>query len=240
MLCHACPDKSDFAKRWSSRTSFSPSTLTANVPEGSVAVARVQSSRARHSGRALSAESTLRLAVETLNELGIPYMVTGSLASAFYGEPRSTQDVDIVVPADEARLQHLAERLRDAGLYCDEGAVSEAVSLKGMFNAVDPTSGWKIDFIVLKETAFGQAAFEGRAISELGGVLLHLIRAEDVVVAKLEWAKLGGSEQQIRDVVGVLMVQGPDLDRGYIEGWVDRLDLRHEWDHAMALERQNK
>lgn len=204
------------------------------------AVARAQPSRAHHGGRALSAEATLRLAVETLNELGIAYMVTGSLASAFYGEPRSTQDLDIVVPADEARLQDLAQRLRDAGLYCDDGAVSEAVSLRGMFNAVDPTSGWKIDFIVLKETAFGRAAFDGRTISELGGVPLHLIRAEDIVVAKLEWAKLGGSERQIRDVVGVLMVQGPDLDRDYIEGWVSTLGLRDEWDQVLALERENR
>lgn len=188
----------------------------------------------------MSAESTLRLAAETLNELGIPYMVTGSLASAFYGEPRSTQDLDIVVPADESRLQSLAERLRDAGLYCDERAVSEAVSLRGMFNAVDPTSGWKIDFIVLKETAFGQAAFDGRTMSELSGVPLHLIRAEDIVVAKLEWAKLGQSERQIRDVAGVLLVQGHDLDRGYVEGWVNRLGLTDEWDRALALERENR
>lgn len=240
MLCHTCPDKSAFAKRWNSRTSSSPFALTANALEESAACARAHSSRAHHSGRALSAESTLRLAVETLNELGIRYMITGSLASAFYGEPRSTQDLDIVVPADQTRLQRLAERLRDAGLYCDEGAVAEAVSLKGMFNAVDPTSGWKIDFIVLKETAFGQAAFKGRTLSELSGVTLHLIRAEDIVVAKLEWAKLGGSERQIRDVVGVLMVQGPDLDREYIEGWAKRLGLREEWDQALALEHKNR
>lgn len=202
-------------------------------------IVRAPWSRPHHRGRALSAEATLRLAAESLDEIGIPHMVTGSLASAFYGEPRSTQHLDIVVPADEPRLQRLAERLRDAGLYCDEGAVSEAVSLRGMFNAIDPTSGWKIDFIVLKETAFGQAAFEGRSISELGGVPLHLIRAEDIVVAKLEWAKLGGSERQIRDVVGVLMVQGPDLDRGYIEGWVNRLGLHDEWDQALALEHEN-
>jgi len=188
----------------------------------------------------LSAESILRLAAETLDQIGIPYMVTGSLASAFYGEPRSTQDLEIVVPSDEPRLQRLADQLRAAGLYCDSGAVSEAVSLRGMFNAVDPSTGWKIDFIVLKETAFGQAAFEGRSISELGGVPLHLIRAEDIVVAKLEWAKLGRSERQIRDVVGVLMVQGPDLDRDYVEGWVSALGLRDEWHQALAWELENR
>jgi hypothetical protein len=186
----------------------------------------------------LSVESILKLVVESLDKLSIPYMVTGSLASAFYGEPRSTQDVDIVVRAPEPPLQRLGERLRAAGLYCDAGAITEAVELKGLFNAIDPATGWKVDFIVLKDRAFGRAAFEGRTLAELGGVPLHLIRAEDVVVSKLEWAQLGGSERQLRDVVGVLMVQGPLLDRDYIERWVTGLGLSNEWARVLELERQ--
>lgn len=132
----------------------------------------------------LNAESILRLAAESLDSLGIPHMVTGSLASAFYGEPRSTQDLDIVVNAAEPALQRLGERLRSEGLYCDEGAIAEAVSLRGMFNAIDPTTGWKIDFIVLKDTPFGRVAFEGRSTAVLSGVPLQVTRAEDIVVAK--------------------------------------------------------
>ena len=151
----------------------------------------------------MSAESILRLTAQTLTDLDIQYMVTGSLASAFHGEPRSTQDLDVVVSAGAAKLQELARRLRDAGLYCDAGAVREAVEQQGMFNAIDPTTGWKIDFIVLKNQAFNRAAFDARSSVEISGVPLHVIGPEDIVIAKLEWAKLGGSDRQLRDVLGV-------------------------------------
>lgn len=188
----------------------------------------------------MSVASVLRLAVEGLETLKIPYMVTGSLASAFYGEPRSTQDLDIVVRAEEGLLQELGERLRAAGLYCDAGAIAEAVSVSGMFNAIDPATGWKIDFIVFEPTAFNRTAFQGRSLSDLGGVRLHLIRAEDIVVAKLKWAKMGGSERQLRDVLGVLMVQGKALDRDEVERWVDELDLQPQWDQVLEWEKRTE
>jgi hypothetical protein len=188
----------------------------------------------------LSAESILRLTVQTLADLEIPYMVTGSLASAFHGEPRSTQDLDVVVTAGENHLQELGERLRDAGLYCDSEAIREAAELKGLFNAIDPASGWKVDFIILKDHAFSRAAFEARSAVELSGVPVHLVRAEDIVIAKLEWAKLGGSERQLRDVVGVLMVQGAAFDRAYVERWVAELGLTNQWSQVLDLERADK
>ena len=188
----------------------------------------------------MSAESILRLTVQTLVDLEIPYMVTGSLASAFHGEPRSTQDLHVVVTAREDHLQKLGERLRDAGLYCDSEAIREAAELKGLFNAIDPGTGWKVDFIILKDQAFSRAAFEARTAVELSGVAVHLVGADDIVIAKLEWAKLGGSERQLRDVIGVLMVQGAALDRAYIERWVTELDLSDQWSQVLDLERAEK
>jgi hypothetical protein len=131
----------------------------------------------------LSSESILRLTVQSLADLGIPYMITGSLASAFYGEPRSTQDLDVVVNAEAAQLQALGARLRDEGLYCDSNAIREAAELRGLFNAIDPATGWKVDFIVLKDQAFHRAAFDARDDVELSGMPVRLIRAEDIVVA---------------------------------------------------------
>jgi hypothetical protein len=188
----------------------------------------------------LSAEAILRLTAETLTDLDIPYMVTGSLASAFHGEPRSTQDLDVVVNAGAAKLQKLATRLRDAGLYCDAGAVREAVEHQGMFNAIDPATGWKIDFIVLKNQAFNRAAFDARSSVEISGVPLHVIGPEDIVIAKLEWAKLGGSDRQLRDVLGVLMVQAGSLNREHIERWVTVLGLEGEWSRVRDLEREER
>jgi hypothetical protein len=188
----------------------------------------------------LSVGSVLRLAVQSLEQLDISYMVTGSLASAFYGEPRSTQDLDIVVHAEKADLLELGRVLREAGLYCDDIAITEAVAVRGMFNAIDPASGWKIDFIVLKDTPFYRHAFSGRRLLQFDGAPLHLIRPEDIVIAKLEWARLGGSERQIRDIVGVLMVQGSTIDRSYVEGWVSDLNLSEEWARVLEWERVDK
>jgi hypothetical protein len=188
----------------------------------------------------LSSESILRLTAQTLTELGIPYMITGSLASAFYGEPRSTQDLDVVVNAKAAQLQALGARLRNEGLYCDSNAIREAVELRSLFNAIDPATGWKVDFILLKDQPFHRAAFDARGAVELSGTPIRLIRAEDIAVAKLEWAKLGGSERQLRDVVGILMVQGPAVDRARIERWVTALDLGSEWSRVLDLERAER
>lgn len=188
----------------------------------------------------MSSESILRLTVKSLTDLGIPYMITGSLASAFYGEPRSTQDLDVVVNAKATQLQALGARLRDRGLYRDPNAIREPAELNGLFNAIDPATGWKVDFILLKDQAFHRAAFDARRDVELSGVPVRLIEAEDVVVAKLEWARLGGSERQLRDVVGVLIVQGPAVDRARIERWVAALDLGAEWSKVLHLERAER
>jgi hypothetical protein len=188
----------------------------------------------------VSAESTLRLVVESLNELEIPYMLTGSLASAFYGTPRSTQDVDVVVDADDSKLQRLGELLRDAGLYVDSGAISEAVRTRGLFNAVDASTGWKADFILMKNRPFSRTEFAARVPRHLAGIPLTIVRAEDIIVAKLEWAKLAESERQLRDVVGILMVQGGALDRGRIERWVAELSLGPLWGRALDLEQKER
>lgn len=188
----------------------------------------------------MSAEAILRLVVESLNELAIPYMLTGSLASAYYGAPRSTQDVDLVVDASEAKLQRLGDRLRKAGLYVDAGAIAEAVRTRGLFNAVDATSGWKADFILVKNRPFSRTEFAERLPRQVVGMPLTIVRAEDIIVAKLEWAKHTESERQLRDVVGILVVQGSTLDRRRIEHWVAELQLGRQWTQALDFERAEK
>jgi hypothetical protein len=188
----------------------------------------------------VSAEAILRLVVGALDDLGIPYMLTGSLASAYYGAPRSTQDVDLVVDAVEDELQRLGDRLRGAGLYVDRGAISEAVRARGLFNAVDTSTGWKADFILMKSRPFSRAEFSDRVASHVAGMPLTIVRAEDIVVAKLEWAKETESERQLRDVVGVLMVQGDAVDRTRIERWVSDLGLEDVWRQALEMEQAER
>ena len=182
-------------------------------------------------------EALLRLLVENLHEVGIRYMVTGSLASSYHGTPRSTRDIDVVFDADDVLLRKLAQRLRDAGLYVSDTAIIEAVEARGFFNAVDGASGWKIDFILLKDRPFSQQEFRERESADYVGLSLSLVRAEDIVVAKLEWAQLGESERQLRDVAGILAVQGDRLDRHRVEHWVAELGLEEQWEEALRVER---
>jgi hypothetical protein len=172
---------------------------------------------------------------DTLRATDVPFMLTGSLAGSYHGAPRATQDIDLVIDAPVDNLIVVAEALRRAGLYVSDDAIREAVSTRGMFNAIDPESGWKVDFIMRKDRDFSRAEFAARSTIEFMGVSLGLAKAEDVVVAKLEWAKLGDSERQLRDVAEILSVQGDSLDLDQIATWVEQLKLEEQWMKARDL-----
>lgn len=174
----------------------------------------------------MSLERILRLLVQNLEDLGIGYMLIGSLASSFHGDPRATQDIDLVIDGERQALDALGARLRESGFYADAEAINRAAEAGGMFSTIDPSSGWKVDFILLKDRAFSRSEFDGGVSAEVAGLSLSLVRPDDMVVAKLEWAKLGESDRQLRDVLGIPMVQGPALDRVRIERWVEELGLQ--------------
>jgi len=162
-------------------------------------------------------------------------MVTGSFASTFHGHPRATQDIDIVVdPAHDALLRFLAS-LPPERVYVDNASALEAFKHRDMFNVIDLETGWKVDVIFRKNRAFSRAEFERRQAVEWLGVPLFVAAAEDVILSKLEWAKLcGGSERQMRDVSGVLEMRRAQLDHAYIESWLDVLGIRPLWEQVTA------
>ncbi len=183
----------------------------------------------------MALEQLLTLVVGCLESVGIPYMLTGSLAASYHGAPRSTQDVDMVVDAGVSALVRLAEQLRKAGLYVSDEAVREASAIRGQFNAIDPESGWKVDFIVKKERPFSEKEFGDRAQIRFLGLDLRIARAEDLVVAKLDWAQRGSSRRQLEDVAQILRVQGANLDRRSVEQWVETMGLEAEWVEAQRI-----
>jgi hypothetical protein len=183
----------------------------------------------------LSLEALLALLAKVLADAGVPYMLTGSLAGAYHGAPRATQDIDLVVDATAEALTGVATALRAAGLYVSDDAIREAVATRGMFNAIDPASGWKVDFIVRKERGFSAKEFDRRREIEFMGLSLTVAEAEDVVIAKLEWAKLGDSERQLRDVAEIVAVQGAQLDIIQIERWVEELGLWKQWQGVLEM-----
>jgi hypothetical protein len=171
--------------------------------------------------------------VSRLDAAGIPFMLTGSFAGAYHGRPRATQDIDFVIAPTAAQLHALVAQLPPAEYYVDTDAALDALRHESLFNVVDLETGWKVDFICRRSRPFSRAEFERRTRVELLGIALHIATAEDLLLAKLEWAKLGGSLRQIEDAAGLLQVSGAALDLSYIERWVGDLGLGDQWREAL-------
>ena len=170
-----------------------------------------------------------------LDQAGIGYMLTGSFASAHYGVLRSTQDIDFVIEATPAQLRGFIEALPSNEYYTDLETALEAHKRQSMFNVIDLATGWKIDLIIRKSRAFSQEEFRRRQRVTLHGAALFVATAEDVVIAKLEWAKLAQSRRQIDDAAAIMRARWGELDHTYLEKWVGELELKAERDDAQRV-----
>ena len=138
-----------------------------------------------------------------------------------------------MIDPDRSALERFLREADPNTLYVSREAVEEAWRRRGQFNVVLLDSGWKVDLILRKHRAFSEEEFARRQPAEIVGVRVFVATAEDTIVAKLEWARAGRSERQIRDVVGVLLcARGGDPDLAYIERWVAELGLAALWERA--------
>jgi hypothetical protein len=175
----------------------------------------------------------LALVIGRLEQAGVPYMVTGSLASSYHGEPRATLDVDIVIDPSRAALARLVRELGASGFYVDEEAARSALAQRSQFNAIGPDAA-KIDFVIRKKRPFSVEEFSRRQPADLLGTPGFVTTAEDLVLAKLEWAAATDSERQRRDVVGIVLA-AEGLDVAYVERWAVALGVLDAW-HAVLDE----
>jgi len=182
-----------------------------------------------------SLRDTIAAIVRALDETETPYMLTGSIASSFHGEPRSTLDVDVVIDPDKAQLDRLVSKFEAPGYYVDRDAAREALAERGQFNVIDQPTGWKVDLIIRKDTAYDEKALARRIRGRILGIETNFAAAEDVVISKLAWAFAGESERQLRDIAGIVRVSGPSLDMAYIRRWVRRFGLGTLWRKALEL-----
>ena len=158
-----------------------------------------------------------------LDDAAIPYMVTGSMALNYYALPRMTRDLDLVVALGPAEGWRIEETFA-ATFYIDEAMVRAELARQGMFNLIHRSSLLKVDFIVRKDGPYDILAFERRRRVSLGEATVSFIAPEDLLLAKLVWARDSGSELQLRDVRNILdMVR--DLDRGYVAAWAPSLGV---------------
>jgi len=168
-----------------------------------------------------------------LDEADIVYMVGGSVASMVYGEPRLTNDIDLVVDLDR-RLTSVLPRLFPASdFYCPPEeviAVETARSSRGHFNIIHHETGHKADVYLRGRDSLQAWGLERRHWIDLpdhGG--LWVAPPEYVIVRKLEYFREGGSEKHVNDIRGMLAASGDMLDCQALDLWLQRLDLTQVW-----------
>ncbi len=179
--------------------------------------------------------------VRAFDNLAIRYVVGGSFASSLYGIPRATQDVDLVAEIELSHVDALASALAGE-FYIDAGMISDAIRRQASFNVIHLATMFKADVFVARDDPWSREEFSRARTEELdtpeGKVAIRFASAEDTLLHKLVWFKLGNqvSERQWGDALGVLKVQAAALDRVYLEIWARRLDVLDLL--ARALEEQ--
>ena len=160
--------------------------------------------------------------IAVLNEQQIPYMLSGSVAMSLYVIPRATRDFDFIVHLRPPNIPSFVEQFED-GYYCDKESVEEAVKTRGMFNIIDHGSGFKADFVVLKENQFRQTEFNRRTQVNFYGQDIYVVSPEDLLISKLIWVQDLQSALQIEDIKNLKAVEM--LDWAYITEWINKLKL---------------
>jgi hypothetical protein len=152
--------------------------------------------------------------IGVLERLEIPYMVVGGFAAIFYGEPRLTIDVDIVVDIRAEHIRPLVISFPIPDYYVSEEAMRDALQRRYPFNIIQPATGAKVDLVPLPRDPFTRMAFQRRqrlAYDEAGHSA-NFITPEDIIVAKLIAHRETESDKHLRDVRGVLVMQWGELD----------------------------
>jgi len=166
----------------------------------------------------------LRWVIAEIESAGIPYMVVGSIAASAHGNPRSTNAIDIVISPSSQQLTNAVEKFQES-VYADIAGAQAAMSAASMFNIIDFRKGLKADLIFLKPRPFNQTEFSRRQRLLAFGSQVWAATAEDVILSKLEWAKIGDSERQYRDAFAVAAMQRDLLDVDYLRHWAIQLDV---------------
>jgi hypothetical protein len=162
-------------------------------------------------------------------------MIVGSFASSAHGEPRMTQDIDIVIEPTPAQLDQLCAAFPADDYYVSRDAARAALARRDQFNVIHPDSGNKIDFMIARADAWGREQVARRAMMPiLPNRDAYVAKAEDVIIAKLLYYQEGGSEKHLRDITGVLKTSGAAVDRAYVDRWARELGVLDEWNAVLS------
>jgi hypothetical protein len=177
----------------------------------------------------MEALQVLQTVVSTLEKLGVPCMLVGSFASAFHGSPRLTQDADLMVQLNPNQVDGFIQAF-SREFYVDRGQIEQAITNRTSFNIIHLESSFKVDFFAWRRGGYLEEAFSRRVLEQIDlrtDFAAYVQTAEDALLSKLHRYRQGGevSENQWRDVIGILKIQAGRLDVGYLQKWAEELGV---------------
>ena len=163
-----------------------------------------------------------------LDELDIPYLITGGMAVFMWGRPRFTADIDLIVELSPAKADALERMLKSlcAGGYIDRSMMEDAMRHHGEFNFIDGETGMKIDFWVSTGNAFDASRMKRRVKKEILGHDVYFSSPEDLILSKLSWYAESRTSRHAEDIKSILKVSGEALDRTYLNEWISKMGFQ--------------
>ena len=173
--------------------------------------------------------------VSRLNKLSVPYMITGAVASIIYGEPRLTNDIDLVIDMSDEDVEAFAEAFPIADFYCPPPEVIRLEigrSQQGHFNLIHHETGFRADIYASGKDELHLWGLKNRKPFDVEGEEFWLAPVEYVILRKLEYYHEGRSEKHLRDISGILVLSSDQIDHKVLEERIKDMLLTKEWNAA--------
>jgi hypothetical protein len=177
------------------------------------------------------------LFLHPFNSIDVPYMITGAVASTIYGEPRLTQDIDLVLDLDRSAVPRLtAAFLADQYYVPPEETLEQEVRRPsgGHFNLLHLESGLRADCYLAGEDELSRWGLDHRRVESVAGEPISIAPPEYVIVRKLEYRRQGAGEHHVDDVARMLRVSRALIDQATLDGWIARVGVAREWKEALG------
>ena len=182
--------------------------------------------------------NVVNIFVSRIERLGIPYVVTGAVASIIYGEPRLTNDVDMIVKLQAENIDGFVRAFPVTDFYCPPVEVLKIEMgrpYRGHFNLIHHETGTKADIYLAGEDELHRWALSKRREAVVEGQGVKVAPPEYVIVRKLEYYREGRSEKHLRDIAGMLAISNDQVDFGQLQEFLQRYGLEKEWQEAKTL-----
>lgn len=170
--------------------------------------------------------------IAPLEQAGISYMITGSVASSLYGEARLTMDVDLVLQIHESELSSLQDLFPNPAFYLpplDLLILENRRENRAHFNILHMESGLKADCYPIGNQALQKFFFAKRNRREIGGMKIWIAPIEYGIISKLLFFREGGSEKHLRDIRSMIQISGTEVDMKILNPWLESEGLMPLW-----------